>query len=163
MAHKAKLEIEGSIYRVLECDYEITQAVKDNGQPSAVPAGGMINITMVSPDDSDLRFHEWMIDKLEQKDGEITFEVVNDGKPSHRTLIFKNAYCTKLKETFSDTDTKQMQIVITLSAATIIFGGSGGNKGVKNTVTSAIFGSGKDKATFKRWAAKSGGNENAGS
>jgi len=157
MAHKAKLELEGSVYRILECEYEITQATKDNGQPSAVPAGGMIVITMVSPDDSDMRFHEWMVDKLEQKDGEIFFEVVNEGKPSNRSLFFKNAYCVKLKESFNDTDTKQMQITITISAAEISFGG-GAAKGLKESVTSAVFGSGKTKAKFKRWANDSNDN-----
>jgi hypothetical protein len=158
MAHKAKLEIDGNTYRVLECDYEITQATKDNGQPSAVPKGGMINLTLVSLDDKDMLFHEWAIEKLEQKDGEIFFEVVNEGKPSHKALFFKDAYCVKLKEVFSDTDTKQMHMMITISAAEISFGG--GAMGLKEALTSAVFGSSPERATFKRWANDDGNNLN---
>jgi len=150
MAHKAKLEIEGTIYRVLECEYEITQATKDNGQPSASPAGGMIKFTIVSPDDKDVRFHEWMVDKLEQKDGQIFFEVVNDGKPAHKAIFFKDAYCVKLKETFSDTDIKQMHMEITISATELSFGA--GVQGLKDMAMSAVLGTSQDRVVFKRWS-----------
>ena len=122
MAHKTTLKINGSPYDVLECEYEFIQPVKENGQPSARPTGGLISFTIVSPDDKDTSFHEWMLNKTEIKDGMFDFEVMNDGKVTHKTVAFKNAYCIRLYEYFNNANNIQMYMKITISAAEIAFG-----------------------------------------
>ena len=119
MAHKTTLKIDGSSYNVLECEYEFIQPVKENGQPSARPTGGLISFTIVLPDDKDMCFYEWMLNKTELKDGMFDFEVMNGGKITHKTISFKNAYCIRLYEYFSNADNAQMYMKITISAAEI--------------------------------------------
>ena len=125
MAHKTTLKIDGTTYNVLECEYEFTQSVKENGQPSARPAGGLLHFIVVSPDDDDMRFHEWMLNKTEIKDGVFKFEVVESGKTSNKTIAFKNAYCIRLYEYFNSANATQMYMKITVSAAEISFGKAG--------------------------------------
>ena len=125
MAHKAKLEIDGKTYNVIECNYEIEQPTdKDTGIPTAAPKGGKIDITITALDDMDLLFHEWMLNKVDKKDGELTFEIVSDGKPATKTVGFKDAYCVKMKEAFNaHDDKKQMLMTVTLKATEMSFGG----------------------------------------
>jgi len=122
MALNAKLTI-GRDYDVLECDYEFVQPIKENGQPSGRPGGGLIRLTVVSPDDSDLLLHNWMKDKTEMKDGKVTFLVVSDSnKTSTKKLNFKDAYCIRLNEYFNSQSEIQMCTKLTISASEISFG-----------------------------------------
>jgi hypothetical protein len=125
MAHTAQLKIESKEYNVIECEYEFVQPIKENGQPAGRPAGGVVHLTVVSPDDNDLFLHDWMQSATEHKDGRITFSVVDTGKPSIKTLQFKRAYCVRLYEYFSGQGNIQMVTKITISAAEISFGKSG--------------------------------------
>lgn len=122
MTHTTTLIIDGSIYDVLKCDYEFVQPIKENGQPSARPSGGLINFTIVSCDDDDMRFHEWMFNKTETKDGIFNFEIVENGKSSAKKVSFKNAYCIRLHESFDKGNSNQMMMTATISAAEISFG-----------------------------------------
>ncbi|MFV0538267.1 MAG: type VI secretion system tube protein TssD [Dysgonomonas sp.] len=122
MALNAKLTL-GHDYDVLECEYEFVQPIKENGQPAGRPGGGLIRLTVVSPDDSDLQLHTWMKDKTEMKDGKITFLVVSDSnKTSSKTLSFKDAYCIRLNEYFNGQGEIQMCTKLTISAGEISFG-----------------------------------------
>jgi len=125
MAHTAQLKIENKEYNVIECEYELIQPVKENGQPAGHPAGGLVHLTTVSPDDSDMFLHDWMQSATEHKDGKIIFSVVDMGKPSVKTLHFKRAYCIRLYEYFNAHSNVQMYTKITISAAEIAFGDSG--------------------------------------
>jgi len=122
MAHTAQLRLEGREYKIIECDYEFNQPIKQNKQPAGHPDGGLINLTIESPDNSDLFIHNWMQGATEHKDGTIVFSVVNAGKPSTKTLHFKRAYCIYLFERFSSLANAQMLTRITISAAEIAFG-----------------------------------------
>ena len=122
MAHTAQLRIESKEYTVIESEYEFVQPIKGNGIPAGQPTGGVLHFTVVSPDNSDLFLHDWMQSATEQKDGKITFSVVDTGKPSIKTLHFKRAYCVRLYEYFSGQGTMQMVTKITISAAEISFG-----------------------------------------
>lgn len=123
MALNAKLTV-GRDYDILECEYEFVQPIKENGQPAGRPGGGLIRLSIVSPDDSDLQLHNWMKDKTEMKDGKITFMVVSDSnKTSEKTLNFKDAYCIRLNEYFNVQTEIQMCTKLTISAGEISFGG----------------------------------------
>lgn len=124
MALKATFEIEGSNveYDVIECEYEFTQEIDSNGRPSESPKGGLINITIVAPDDTDLIFHEWMRDKFASKEGVITFIVNNNHVESTRYVGFRDAYCVGLSENFNKENDSQMIMKLTISAGVIKFG-----------------------------------------
>ena len=124
MALQANLKIEGKDkkYNVIECEYEFVQPIKENGQPSGRPSGGLIHLVVVATDNNDIFLHEWMQSATEHKDGEITFSVLDTASPSSKTLHFKRAYCIRLYEYFNMHSNVQMYTKITISAAEIAFG-----------------------------------------
>jgi len=132
MAHTAQLKLEGRDYKLLECEYEFIQPIKENGQPAGRPAGGLIHFTMEAPDDDTLVFHDWMQNATEHRNGQIIFSVIDEAKPTTKTLHFKHAYCIRLCEYFSNGHSNpqehrdsQMLTKITISAAEIAFGEKG--------------------------------------
>ena len=122
MAHTALLKLGSKEYKVMECEYEFIQPIKDNGQPAGRPSCGLIHLTVVAPDNSDLFLHNWMQSSTDHKEGQIVFAVVDTGTPSRKTLHFKRTYCIRLYEYFSGHSDGQMYTKITLSAAEIAFG-----------------------------------------
>jgi hypothetical protein len=122
MAHQAKLKVERNEYNVIECEYEFVQPIQENGQPAGRPAGGMITLVVISPDNNDMFLHDWMQSSTEHKDGEITFSVVDTGIQTIKNMHFKRAYCIRLYEHFNLHAEVQMYAKITLSAAEISFG-----------------------------------------
>jgi hypothetical protein len=122
MAKHATLYVEKKDYQIIECSYEFKQAINDNNQPSEFPRGGTIVFSIVSPDNDDLFFHDWMQSHTEHKEGRIVFSVVEAGRTSTKTLHFKRAYCIGLLETFKGQEEEQMTTKITLSAQEIAFG-----------------------------------------
>jgi len=133
MAHTAQLAFksENKKYPVIECEYELIQPVKENGQPSGQPLGGIVHLAIVSPDDSDLFLHEWMRSSTEDKSGTIVFSVVDAGKSSEKTLHFKRAFCVRMYEYFNGYSDGQMYTKMTISADEISFG-KGGSITFKN-------------------------------
>jgi len=128
MAHQATLTIEKKEYNLLKCTYEFKQEMEEYARPTERPTGGEIEFTIVSPDDTDMFFHDWMKGYDNSKDGEIKIAVVgNKGDMTTRTLKFKNAYCINLKESFDihgEGAEEQMYAEIKIMAAEIAFGGN---------------------------------------
>lgn len=122
MALSAKLTVENRTYSVMECDYEFTQAVDITGRPSDRPRGGLINVVIMSPDDSDLTLHEWMRDKDTTKDGKITLYVNRDSAMAPKTIRFENAYCIRLYEYFNNNNTMPMYMKLGIMAGVLTFG-----------------------------------------
>jgi len=122
MAHNATLKLGAKNYKIIECEYEIVQPVKENGQPAGHPTSGIITLSVVTPDNSDMYLHSWMQSPTEHKDGMILFEVVNKGLPSKKNLFFRRAYCVRLYEYFNGQGEGQMYTKLTLSATEISFG-----------------------------------------
>lgn len=123
MALEAKLKIEKKLYSLLECDYEFTQAVDITGRPSDRPRGGVLNLTIVSPDDSDLLFHEWMQGKDLVRSGKIMISVNKGGVFAYKTIEFTDAYCIRLHEYYNDANSLPMYTELSIMAATLTFGG----------------------------------------
>lgn len=122
MALIAELTVENRTYSVMECDYEFTQAVDITGRPSDRPRGGLINVVIMSPDDSDLSLHEWMRDKDTTKDGKITLYVNRDSVMAPKTIRFENAYCIRLYEYFNNNNTLPMYMKLGIMAGVLTFG-----------------------------------------
>lgn len=124
MAIQAKLSVDGgSIYNVVECEYNFHQSIDDTGKPVSRPQGGTITFTIPSTSDDDLFFYRWMLNKTEVQSGTITFTVFsNDNKPYFKTVQFKNAYCIELKDFFNRSDSNLMYTIVTISAQIINIG-----------------------------------------
>jgi len=122
MALTGTLKIESKQYNILECEYEFTQAVDHTGRPTDRTRGGLINIVIVAPDDSDLQLHEWMRDKDAVKDGTINLTVNSDNVDKPKTIQFKDAYCVRLYEYFNNNNTVQMYLKLSIMAGTVKFG-----------------------------------------
>jgi len=131
MAHTAELRLEGRTYKIITCEYKFAQPLDEIGQPCAHPMGGLVHLTIESPDNSDLFIHNWMLNATDHKDGTIAFTVVSAGKPTTKILNFKRAYCVGLYECFDSGADAQMLTEIAISAAEISFG-IGGNAVFKN-------------------------------
>lgn len=122
MALESKIIVDEKSYSLVECEYEFTQAVDITGRPSDRPRGGVINFVIVSPDDSDLLFHEWMREKDVLKDGVIILTVNKNGVFSHKRIRFADAYCIRLYEYFNDGNSMPMYTKISIMAGSITFG-----------------------------------------
>lgn len=120
MALGAELNIDGIKYDILECEYEFTQPIKDNGQPAGRPNGGLIHLVTFSQDDNNMFFQEWMTNKTDRKNGKITFTLKN--KLTNKTVSFENAYCIRLYEYFNKHNDTEMFMKITISSSKITLG-----------------------------------------
>ena len=123
MALIAELHIDNRKYSVLECEYEFNQSVDVTGRPSDRPRGGVINVVIMSPDDSDLTMHEWMRDKDTTKDGSLVLYVNRDSVNAPKTIKFEEAYCIRLYEYFNNNNALPMYTKLSIMAGSITFGG----------------------------------------
>lgn len=126
MALDARLEIENHSYNVLECEYEFNQEMDKTGRPSDRPRGGLLNIVVVAPDDSDLMMHEWMRDKNMTKDGHVLLTVNKNNVDQPKNIYFKDAYCVRLYEYFNNNNSIQMYLKIGIMAGSLSFGKENG-------------------------------------
>lgn len=122
MALESTLTVDKRNYSLLECEYEFTQSIDITGRPSDRPRGGVIHMVLVSPDDTDLTFHEWMREKDELKDGTIVLNVNSQGSFAKKTIQFTDAYCIRLYEYFNANNSMPMYTKVSIMAGTITFG-----------------------------------------
>lgn len=120
MALKAEIKVEGNNYKVLECEYEFSQAIDITGLPSDRPRGGQINVVIVSPPGADLSLYEWMCEKENMKDGHVLFEINDEAKFSTRKIEFKNAHCIRLYEYFNSNNALPMYMKLGILAESLI-------------------------------------------
>ena len=125
MAHKSTLKIDRKEYNVIECEYEFVKPIKENGQPAGKSSGGLIHLTIVSPDNNDMFLYDWMQSATEHKDGQVVFTVVEMENQTTKTLHFKRAFCIRLYEYFNAHGNIQMYTKITISASEMSCGASG--------------------------------------
>jgi hypothetical protein len=119
MSFKAKFEVDGKEYRVVNCDYSLKQFIDDTGRPSSTVRAGTINVTVESTDDTTL--FEWMCDSYARKDGKITFNK-RDEDAKMKELEFKEAYMVSYKEYFDNVGPGAMMETFSLSAHSIKMG-----------------------------------------
>ena len=124
MALAGSLKIESKEYNILECEYEFTQAVDHTGRPTDRTRGGLINIVIASPGDSDTQLHQWMRDKDTIKDGTISLTINNKNGECQKTIEFKDAYCVRLYEYFNDNNSVQMYLKMSIMPGSVKFGDS---------------------------------------
>lgn len=119
MSFKAKLNVGGKEYNVLNCSYELFQETDPTGRPSSVTRGGKINITVESTADTTLS--DWMFNNFERKDGSIVF-LKRDTDAKAKELKFTEAYMVNYKENFDASGEKPMEETFTISSKSIGIG-----------------------------------------
>lgn len=114
----AKLELDGEIYTVLECDYSFQKKRDKTSKPTGETSGGEINLSIESNGKTD--FADWILSQDRTKKGNIIF-YRRDGMSKLYDIEFDKAYCLDFKETFNSTDSSPMKIDFTMVARTLKF------------------------------------------
>jgi len=125
MALTAKLKLGMKEFNLLKCEYEFNQPIDKNGKPCANPKGGIIDFTIHTQKEVDIVFHEWMLSKIEEKGGEIEFDIPVKAKSTSMKLVFNHAHCIYLNGKFDSQSPTQMLTRVKISAAVIYFGSNG--------------------------------------
>ena len=101
MAQTVKLKVEGFIERdVSDVSYSFFQTTDKEGQPTGIPRGGKIVITVKALSNGNCELLDWMIQKSLAKEGAI--EYVDDKGAKTKEIKFKRAYCVNFVETWKD-------------------------------------------------------------
>lgn len=119
MSFKAKLQVEGKNYNVLQVQYGLNQLTDVTGRPSAITRGGLIALTVESTADSFL--FEWMSNNFERKNGSLVF-VKRDADATLKELKFEEAYIVRYGESFDAIGKYALLESITISAKNIKMG-----------------------------------------
>ncbi|CVK17097.1 MAG: phage tail protein [Apibacter sp.] len=119
MSFKAKLEVAGKKYNILNVNYSLAQETDPTGRPSSQTRGGRIEVTVESTGESDI--FEWMTNSFERKDGKVIF-IKRDSDATLKELTFSDGYVVKYKENFDASGTNPLTETFTISAKAIKMG-----------------------------------------
>ncbi len=82
---------------LLSCEYSFKQEIDERGLPVSKVKGGLIDISFISIDDSDIMY--WMVTSQSDKSGQIIFSG-EDGEKVFKTLEFIDARCVYYHDSF---------------------------------------------------------------
>jgi hypothetical protein len=117
MSFIAKLQLQNEDeLNVLRCDYRFYKNTSITGTASTRALGGVINVTLASINHPGL--FEWMIHKVQTKNGKITF-IRYDTMSKLKILEFENAICVTYHEMFDSSGEHPMLLQLTMSAHTV--------------------------------------------
>ena len=119
MSFKAKLNVGGKEFNVLNVNYGLFQETDATGRPSTVTRGGKIDVTVEGTGSTEL--FEWMTNSFERKDGSIKF-FKRDSDATLKELKFSEGYLVKHKENFDSTGKNPLTETFTISARKIEMG-----------------------------------------
>lgn len=91
-------ELERRGIPLLSCEYNFKQDVDERGLTTGKVKGGIINLSFISIDDSEIMF--WMINSMSDKSGKIVFSG-EEGQRIFKTIEFLDARCIYYHEIFS--------------------------------------------------------------
>lgn len=121
MSFRARLEVAGRKYNIINVNYSLAQETDPTGRPSAQIRGGRIEITLRSTNET--RFFEWMTNSYEKKNGKVVFTKKDSNTPL-KELNFTDGYVVKYKEKFDSLGLGRSTITetFTISAKAISMG-----------------------------------------
>jgi hypothetical protein len=119
MSFKAKLNVGGKEFNVLNVNYGLFQETDATGRPSTVTRGGKIDVTIEGTGSTEL--FEWMTNSFERKDGSVKF-FKRDSDATLKELKFTEGYLVKHKENFDSTGKNPLTETFTISARKIEMG-----------------------------------------
>jgi len=96
----ARLFVGGQSFRVLTCEYSLSQPTDPRGRASAGVRSGLLRISLLGSDYAMLT--EWAVNPRKALDGEVAF--YNDIGGTYKTLSFEKGYCVSYREMFSPHD-----------------------------------------------------------
>ncbi|RAJ75686.1 hypothetical protein CLV59_109300 [Chitinophaga dinghuensis] len=121
MSFKARCNIDGYDFNVLECHYTFSQQTDHHGKPVARPTGGVIELLVESAADTSL--FDWMIADAVSHNGSIIF-YRRDAISRLKELRFADAYCIRYTEYFNAENEQPMHIRFRMSARKLTLNGS---------------------------------------
>jgi hypothetical protein len=119
MSFKAKLEVAGKKYNILNVNYSLAQETDPTGRPSSQTRGGRIEVTVESTGETNL--FEWMTNSFERKDGKVSF-TKRDSDATLKELNFTDGYVVKYKENFDATGRNPLTETFIISARVLKMG-----------------------------------------
>jgi len=119
MSFKAKLNVGGKEFNVLNINYGLFQETDATGRPSTVTRGGKIEVTIEGTGSTEL--FEWMTNSFERKDGSVKF-FKRDSDATLKELKFTEGYLVKHRENFDSTGVNPLTESFTISARKIEMG-----------------------------------------
>ena len=119
MAFAVKLELKGSKYDALGCNYSFHRDVDSKGRPESNVYGGTIKVVVEANDDTNIVAR--LIEQSDPISGSVTFHKDGNAVPM-KTLSWENGYIMKYNETFDVTENVPMSIYFELSAGKITVG-----------------------------------------
>lgn len=119
MPFKAKLEVDGKPYRILECSYHLERDYDQFGKPSSEVRGGTLDLTIETTGDT--LFATWMMSSKLRKSGKVIFEDPTEDAEL-KVLEFEDAYMVYYEEVFGSRGENGMVESFKLSAKKITIG-----------------------------------------
>lgn len=119
MAFKAKFELDGKTYRILNCRYHMDRDYDQFGKPSGEVRGGTIEVTVETS--GDLAFITWMTSSKLRKSGKIIFEDPTEDAEL-KVVEFEDAYMVHYEEIFGGGGANGMVETFRLSAKKVTVG-----------------------------------------
>jgi len=85
-------------------DYTFKQATDKEGQPTGLPRGGEIKLTVKARNDGNVELLNWMTSAALVLDGTIEFMRPDDQNKKMKVIQFGGAYCVEYSEHWEDPD-----------------------------------------------------------
>lgn len=129
MALKATLNIIGidQEYTVVEFEHRLSQTVNTNGIPEDGPHGGMLVVTINTPE-KNYDLYNWMLTSKKTVDGCVCLQInARNRQTSFKTIHFEDAYCTNFYEFFNNQNKNMMTIRLVINAEKVYFIDGDGN------------------------------------
>ena len=123
MALKATLKIAdvNQEFTIIEFEYRLYQFMNTNGTPIEAPHGGMIIVTINTPEKSG-PLYDWMLNPTKQIDGKISTTINAKNKQnSYKTIHFQSAYLTNMFEYFNNQNSDMMTTRLVIHAEKLFF------------------------------------------
>jgi len=121
MSFRAILDLDGTEYRVLHCNYSLQRDTDFSGRPSSDVRGGTIHLEIEASDDTS--FFEWICDPYAMKSGKVTF-YKRDEEAALKELEFEDSYLISYAESIDAIGDSPMLESLVLSAHKISMGGA---------------------------------------
>ena len=129
MALKATLNIVGveQEYTVVEFEHRLSQTVNTNGIPIDGPHGGMLVVTINTPE-KNTSLYDWMLSPEKKVDGSVCLQInARNRQTSFKTVHFADARCTNFYEFFNNQNKNMMTIRLVINAEKVYFIDGDGN------------------------------------
>lgn len=95
--YRSELLLDEKSYRVISCEYVISQKTDEHGRPTGIIKSGLIEVVIEGVDDETLAV--WATDSEKQMDGNLTFYLA-DEDTIFKEVKFEGGFCVAYREFF---------------------------------------------------------------